>query len=342
MVGLLRAFARDVVRTRVSLALENALLRKQLEILERRRARPIRTRPRERAWLVALASMVPDWRRVVRVVEPATLVRWHRRGFRAYWEWKSRAPVDARRAVLRALILRIAGENPLWGSRRIEGELAKLGVVVSRRTVQRILRSSRPRAPRHGQTWRTFVRNHLNETWAADLFTVPTIWFETLHVLVLMKLGTREVVRWAVTEHPTQEWTAHQLREATAWCVGPRFLVRDRDAKLGRPFDDAARACGTRVRLTPPRAPQANAFVERLIGSVRRECLDHLIVLGRTSLERILDEYSRFYNEARPHQGIAQRTPSEVERPRVRAPPRCGRVIGRPVLGGLHHDYRIA
>jgi transposase InsO family protein len=350
MSGILRAafaLVRDLLRPRHALVLENAFLRKQVEILARRRGeRAIRTSAGERAWLVLLSSVVSDWRSSLSVVEPETLLRWHRRGFAAYWTWKSRSPssVRTRRAVLHALVHRLALENPLWGSRRIAGELRNLGLAISRRTVQRLLRvlGRRGRAPRR-QSWRTFLRNHLNQTWAADLFTVTTLSFQRLHVFVLMKLDTREVLRWAVTDHPTQEWTAQQLREATAWCRGPRFLVRDRDDKLGTRFDAVARACGTRVLLTPPRTPTANAFVERLIGSARREALDHLIVFDRRSLERILGEYfDGYYNAARPHQGLGQEIPAEIGRARARAPTGGARIVGRPVLGGLHHHYCVA
>lgn len=349
LVRAAAALTRDLVLPRFALVLENAFLRKQVEILARRRqGRALRSRPGERLWLVSLSRLVPDWRRLLRVVEPDTLLRWHRAGFRAFWAWRSRrhpvAARDVRRAALRPLVRRLALENPLWGSRRIQGELRKLGFAISRRTVQRLLRSLGPRAraPR-GQPWVTFLRNHLHQAWAVDLFSVTTLDFRQLYVFLLLKLDTREVLRWAVTDHPTQEWTSYQLREATAWCRGPRFLLRDRDDKLGAKFDAVAAACGTRVLRTPPRAPQANAFVERLVGSVRREALDHLIVFGRASLERILEEYFSHYNSARPHQGLGQQIPAELGRPRSLAPPTlASRVVGRPVLHGLHHDYRIA
>lgn len=334
------AMIRDAVRSRLALALENAFLRKQVEILRRRReGRALHTTASERVWLYALSRVTADWRSLLHVVDPETLLEWRRRGYRAFWTFKSRHRRSARRItpVLRALIVEMALRNPLWGAEKIASEiLQKLKIPVSTSSVKRVLRRL-PRRPRRGQSWPVFVRNHLNQILACDFFTTTTWSFRQIYVLFFLKLDTREVVHWAASEHPTREWTTQQLREATAWCRGPRFLIRDRDDRFGPGFDDVARACGTRVLRTPVRTPVANAYAERLVGSIRRECLDHLCIRSQRSLEAFLREYFDYYNSARPHQALERRVPREVYHPRDR--PSVGSIARRPVLGGLHHDY---
>lgn len=323
MWGILRSaacLARDILRSRAELILENAFLRAQLSLHQRRHPR-VRTAGGEGLALTLFTSVVRTWQETLRVVKPATLIAWHRSGFAAYWAWKTGVRKQRRTSgdVL-AIIQRLARENPLWGSERIVGELAKLGVTVSRSTVQRILRDLGPRPRSHGeQRWSTFVRNHLNQTWACDFFTVPTWSFKQIYVFFVMALGTREVVHFGVTDRPTQARTAQQLREATLFSQGPRFLVRDRDSRFGPSFDAVAEACGTEILTTPLRCPQANAFAERLVGSIRRECLDHLIVANERSLPRVVREYVDYYNTSRPHQGLSQSIPAEARSPPARS-----------------------
>jgi len=229
----------------------------------------------------------------------------------------------------------MAKDNRLWGAERIRGELLKLGIRVSKRTIQRYLRPLRRKGP-SGQRWLTFVHNHLDDTWACDFVQTYDILFRPIFAFFLVHLGTRRVVHFNVTRQPSRHWVAQQLREATPWCDGPRFLLRDRDDKFGPEFDAVAKACGTRVLRTPIRAPTANAFCERFVGSVRRECLDHIVIVSERQMRARLAEYVEYFNRSRPHQGTGQSVPLGTTHPGA------GTVIALPVLGGLHHDYRRA
>jgi transposase InsO family protein len=232
----------------------------------------------------------------------------------------------------------MAGENRLWGAERIRGELWKLGIRVAKRTVQRYMRGARPPSTRRGQSWATFLRNHT--VWACDFLQTYDIWFRPVFAFFIVDVNTRRVVHVAVTRAPTRHWTAQQLRNATPFGQGPRFLLRDRDDKFGPIFDRVAQGAGTRVVRTAVQAPLMNSVCERFLGSVRRECLDHLIILSETHLRHVLADYAlSYFNTARPHQGIGQRIPVPGERVRARF---VGPVTALPVLGGLHHDYRVA
>jgi transposase InsO family protein len=270
------------------------------------------------------------------LVRPETVLRWHRRGWRLFWRWKSRSPLGRPRLnpEVRELISDIAKENPLWGSERIRGELLKLGIAVSKRSIQRY--RGRGTVPPPGQSWRTFLANHAHAIWAADLCTVQTLTFKTLYVLVLIAHGRRELVHVAVTAHPAAAWVWRQLVEATAWGRRSRFLLRDRDAVYGGDFGSRLAALGIEQLLTPVRAPRANAVAERLIGTLRRECLDHLIVVNERHLRAVLTEFAGYYNEARPHRTLGLETPLPADHPTV------GPIRARPVLGGLHHTYERA
>jgi transposase InsO family protein len=235
------------------------------------------------------------------------------------------------------LILRLASENPRWGSVRIVGELRALGFAVSARTVSRYRDRARRRPP--SQSWRTFLRNHAPHIWAVDLFTVQTIAMRTLYVVVFISHGRRRIVHVNVTRHPTAAWLWRQLIEATPWGAQPRFLIRDRDRSYGADFIPKAARIGIETVLTPVRAPNANAIAERVIGTLRRECLDHVIVFNARHLRRVLHEYVGHYNRMRPHRSLALDSP-EGRPPQRR--PRLGRVQSRPVLGGLHHEYEWA
>ena len=229
----------------------------------------------------------------------------------------------------------MARENRTWGAVRIVGELRALGIEVSASTV-RVYRGEALRRP-PSPSWRTFLRLHAPQIWAADFFTVQTLTFRTLYVFVVLGHQRREIVYWNVTAHPTAAWVWQQIIEATPWSTTPRFLIRDRDRSYDGDFVRRARAIGIQTVLTPVHAPQANALAERVFGTIRRECLDHLIVLNEAHLRLVLREYVAYYNDARPHRSLALEPPAG---PRVLAPPsRRASVVGAPVLGGLHHVY---
>ena len=329
----------DATRTKQQLLAENAMLRQQL-IIATRNTRPRRwpIRPWDRALLVVMSAFAVHWRDALLIVNPDTLLRWHRQGFKLFWRRKTRhgRPRSSPLAPETIELIRaMAAYNKLWGAERIRGELLKLGIHVSKRTIQKYMRPVR-RTRRSGQRWMTFVRNHVHETWACDFVQTYDILFRPIFAFFIIELGTRRVVHFNVTRQPSGRWTAQQLREATAWCKGPRFLIRDRDDKFGGGFDAVAKACGTRVLKTPVRAPTANAFCERFIGSARRECLDHVIILSEKQMRARLQEYIKYFNGSRPHQGNAQRVPNGT------AHTTEGRVISLPVLGGLHYEYRRA
>jgi transposase InsO family protein len=240
-----------------------------------------------------------------------------------------------------ALIRQMARENRLWGAERIRGELLKLGIAVGKRTVQRRMRRDRPPRPA-GQTWAPFLRTHGRGIWACDFLQLTDLFFRPVFAFFVVELGSRRVVHVGVTRAPTDAWVAQQLREATPEGVGPRFLIHDHDAKYGSAFARVAAASAIEVIRTPIRAPRANATCELFLGTVRRECVDHLLVLGERHLGRILAEYVRHFNGARPHQGIAQRTPLSTNAMASSRRGVTGRVVAVPVLGGLHHEYRSA
>jgi putative transposase len=338
--GVASGFIADLTRSRAELITENAILRQQLTVAARAVKRPA-FHVHERGLLVLLASLHRQWRHALLLVKPETLLRWHRDGFRLFWRRKSRSrsPHEPRVAPdVVALIHRMATENRLWGAERIRGELLKLGVRVAKRTVQRYMRGVRPPRPRGGQSWRTFLRNHT--VWACDFLQSYDIWFRPIFAFFIVDVNAKRVVHAAVTRAPTQAWTAQQLRNTTPLGHGPRFIIRDRDDKFGAVFDRVAKGAGARVLRTAVQAPLMNAVCERFLGSVRRECLDHIVILSEEHLRRVLDEYAlNYFNTARPHQGIGQRSPVASEH--VRAP-FAGSVTAMPVLGGLHHDYRAA
>jgi len=332
--------ATDARRSRADLLLENALLRHQLVVLGRSVTRP-RLTATDRGLLVLLASRLRTWADALVIVRPETVLRWHRQGLRLFWRRKSRAATCASRLPREtiALIQQMARENRLWGADRIRGELLKLDIRVSKRTIQRYLRLTRPARPSR-QAWSAFVRNHAGEIWACDFLPVTDLLFRPLYAFFVVALGTRRVVHIGVTRHPTDAWVTQQLREATPFDEQPRFLIRDNDGKYGPRFDRLAVASGIRVLRTPVRAPRANATCERFLGSVRRECLDHVLIVGERHLRRVLKEYAAYFNGARPHQGLGQRVPQPQPTP---PPVECGgTVVAIPVLGGLHHDYQHA
>jgi len=276
-------------------------------------------------------------------VQPETLLRWHRQGFRLVWRARSAAASQRPQvsAETLAAIQRLAAENRLWGAERIRGELLKLGIRVGKRTVRRHMGAARPLRPGGvGQPWATFLRNHAHETWACDFLQVVDLGFRSLCAFFVVELGSRGVVHVGVTRHPTDAWVAQQLREATPFDQRPRSLIQDNDRKYGPAFARVAAGSRIAVLRTPVRAPRANATGERFLGSVRRECLDHVLVPGEGHLRRVLREYAGYCNTARPHQGLGQAVPS-VPKPTSPSRP-AAPFVAIPVLGGLHHDYRRA
>lgn len=345
-------FAQNLVRSQNALAAENLFLRKQLTFFVEREQTPRRTNNATRVAMAALTRLF-EWKNALIVVKPDTLVRWHRKGFRLFWSWKSRPkgrpPVPEE---LKKLIVEMATANVLWGEERIAHELlVKLGIRVSPRTVRKYMpsRDDSDRAARHSsQRWSTFVRNHAKATIAADFLTVVTARFQFLYVFVLMEVGTRRILHVNLTTHPNAEWTLQQFREAIPSEHGNRFVIVDRDSKFSEDLRKSVRAMGVRVLRAPPFAPQANSYCERLLGTTRRECLDFLIPLSERHLRCLLREWRNYYNRARPHSSLGPNVPEPVgDLPVAPASPRHSiptglRVVSTPTLGALHHDYRLA
>lgn len=334
MTGLME----DAFRSRRELVAENMILRQQLIVASRKVKKPC-FRPQERGLLVFLSSIVRRWREAVLLVKLDTIVRWHREGFRLLWSRKSksgrvwRSPL-AKEAI--ELIKRMSRENRLWGAEGIRGELLKLGIHVSKRTVQKYMRQEGSRGPHDGQTWKTFLKNH--STWACDFLQLYDVWFRPIFAFFIVDVNTRRVVHVGVTRAPTEEWTAQQLREVTPFGSGPQLLIRDGDTKYGAAFDRVAEGADIEVVQIAPCAPRMNSVCERFLGGIRRECLDHVIILGEGQLRSVLSEYVEpYFNTARPHQGIGQRIPAGRS---AIASESGGKIDTFPVLNGLHHDYR--
>ncbi len=303
-----------LTRSKPQLVAENASLRQQRLVVRRGVERP-RCTPADRALLVLLASRVRAWRQALLSVKPETLLRWHRELFRRFWHRKSGARSVARRASVSdetiALIRELAAANQLWGAERIRGELLKRGIRVAKTTVQRHMRDARP-PRRDGQAWAAFLCNHAPAIWACDFLPVTDLRFRPLHAFFVIAHGSRRVVPVGVTRHPTDAWVAQQLREATPFGERPRYLARDRDSKYGPAFARVAAATGSTELRTAYRAPRQNATCERFLGSVRRACLDHVLILGEAHPRRVLREYVRYCNQDRPHQGIRQHIPGDA------------------------------
>ena len=316
------------------LALENLALRQQLAVYKRTVSRPPLRRT-DRLFWVALARVWADWRRPLVIVTPDTVLRWQRRRFRQYWTKRSARPTGGRppvNAEINALVRRMATANPLWGAPRIHAELLKLGIDVSERTVSRLM--PRRRTP-PSQTWQTFLANHVRDLVSIDFFTVPTARLRVLFVLVVLAHHRRRVLHFNVTEHPTAHWTAQQIVNAFPDDSAPSYLLHDRDQVYGEPF--RRRVKGVRIEevLTAPHSPWQNPFAERLIGSIRRECLNHVLVLGERHLRRVLLRYFAYYHQARTHLSLDKDAPDS----RPIEPPERGTIIPIPEVGGLHHRY---
>ena len=321
-------------KSKSRLEAENATLRHQVMVLRRQVRGRVYLTNLDRLFLVQLYYWFPSILRVLAIVQPATVVRWHRAGFRCYWRWKSRARGGRPQinTELSALIRRMSIESPLWGAPRIHGELLKLGLDVAQSSVAKYM--VKRRGP-PSQRWRTFLRNHAPDIAAMDLFVVPTIGFDLLYAFVIVRLDRRDLVWINVTANPTDEWIARQLTEAFPWGEAPRYLIRDRDQIYGSIVTSRIRAMGIRDKPTAPASPWQNGFAERLIGSIRRECVDYFIVLGEAHLRRILRTYAGYYNDIRTHRSLDL----DKDAPVSRAVQQTGIISSRPMLGGLHHHY---
>ncbi len=322
----------DLLRSRATLEAEILVLRQQINVLRRGAPRKLAFNPIDRLIFTSLYRLFPQTCNALAIVKPDTVVRWHRAGFRSYWRWKSERRCGRPTVPLeiRCLIREMSIANPLWGAPRIHGELLKLGIDIGQTSVAKYM--ARRRAP-PSQGWRTFLRNHADGIAAMDLFVVPTISFRLLYGLLIMGHGRRQILWFGVTAHPTAEWIANQLTEACGWEQVPRYLIRDRDGAYGEIFVRRVRSIGIRDRPTSPRSPWQNAYAERLIGSIRRECIDHIVVFGERHLRHVLLSYMTYYNSARTHLSLNK------DAPVPRAADTAGRIICQPILGGLHHQY---
>jgi len=327
----LGGFVTDLFKSRCRLEAENLLLRHQLTIALRASPR-LRLLGSDRALLLWMTRLWPSLLDAVRVVQPETVLRWHRAGFKMLWRWKSchkagRPKIDHG---LRTLIRRMSRENPLWGASRIHGELLMLGFEVAQSTVSKyMVRSGMPPS----QNWKTFLRNHAQAIAAIDLCVVPTLTFDLLFAFLVLGHGRRQLLWFEVTRHPTAEWLARQINEAFPWTSAPAYLVRDNDRAYGHVFTSRVRAMGIRDRPISPGSPWQNGIAERLIGTLRRECLDQVVIFSEMHLRRILSAYAAYYNQARTHMAL-QKDP-----PLHRAVQRSGAIFAIPTLAGLHHQY---
>ncbi len=316
------------------LVLENIALRQQLRAVKRTTA-CLHLRPRDRLFWIVLARIWRNWRTALVLVQPDTVVRWHRDWLRRRWARQSRPRPGGRPIIdpqIRALIRKMTNANPLWGAPRIHGELRTLGVDVSERTVSRLL-ERRPRPP--AQTWRTFLANHLAAAASMDFFTVPTLTGRVLFVLVVLSHRRRRIVHVNVSDHPTANWSAQQVVDAFPDDTAPRWLHRDRDGIYGEAFRRRLASMGIAEVISAPASPWQNPYVERLIGSIRRECLDHVIIINEAHLRRVLTTYTRYYHQTRTHLGLEKDAPDH----RPVSGTSTGPIVEIPEVGGLHHRY---
>jgi putative transposase len=321
-------------RSRLALELEILALRHQLTVYQRSKTKP-RLRPTDRIFWAWLSRVWSGWQNTLLFVKPATVIAWQRRRFREHWTRLSRQRRPGRPAVpveVRKLIRRMSQANPTWGAPRIVGELAKLGIVVAESTVHKYM--CRRRKP-PSLTWRAFLSNHAPDLVAIDFFVVPTVRFEVLFVLIVLAHHRRRIVHFGVTQHPTAQWTAQQIVNAFPWDEAPRYLLRDRDGVYGQAFRSRVRSMGIEEVMTAPESPWQDAYAERLIGSIRRECLDHVIVLNEDHLRRVLRSYFSYYHDWRTHLALDRDCPE----PRRVQGAEAGVIIEVPEVGGLHHHY---
>ena len=312
--------------------LENLALRHQLHVLRRQRPGRPRLFTIDRLAWVWLYRLWPRCLDTMVLVKPATVVQWHRQGFRLFWRWRSRSGRPSVDREVRDLIRQMSGANPLWGAPRIHGELLKLGLEISQATVAKYM-LRRPRTP--SPTWRSFLRNQAAGIAAIDMFVVASASFRLLYVMIILTHDRRRIVRFDVTRNPTAGWLARQVTEAFPWDTAPRYLLRDRDASYGQDFRKQVDAMGIAEVVSAARSPWQNAYVERVIGSIRRECLDHIIVCNERHLRRVLFSYADYYHRSRTHLSLDKDCPD----PRPVMPPGSGRIVAIPQVNGLYHRY---
>jgi putative transposase len=338
VMSALLAFVVALCRSRTSLCLENLALRHQVAIYKQTIPRP-RLHPTDRLFWAWLSRLWSGWQEALAFVQPRTVIAWQRKHFRAHWRRLSQRGTPGRPALakeVRDLIRQMWQANPTWGSPRIVGELRKLGIEVAKSTVEKY----RPRSKKLlSPTWKAFLKNHVQDLVALDFFVVPTVTFRVLFVLVILAHERRRIIHFSITEHPTAQWTAQQVVEAFPWDEAPRYLLRDRDPIYGTYFRQRVRHMGIHEVVTAPRSPWQNPYIERVIGSIRRECLDHVIVLHERHLQRLLTGYCAYYHPWRTHLSLAMDCPQS----RPIQPAACGQVLAVPEAGGLHHHYeRVA
>ena len=321
-------------RSSASLRLENLALRHQLAVYKQRGPRP-RLRQSDRVFWAWLARLWSGWHAALAFVQPRTVIVWQRKRFRDHWRRLSQQGTPGRPAIIkevRDLIRAMWQANPTWGSPRIVGELRKLGLNVATSTVEKYRpRVRKPSSP----PWKTFLTNHIDDIVACDFFLVPTATFRVLFVFILLAHERRRIVHFTITEQPTAQWTAQQIVEAFPWDTAPRYLLRDRDSIYGTAFQLRVKNLGIEEVKIAPHSPWQNPYCERLIGSIRREVLDHVIVLNEQHLRRVLTAYISYYHHFRTHLSLDMDCPH----PRAVQPPATGRVIALPEVGGLHHHY---
>jgi hypothetical protein len=320
------------VRSRAELALGLIALRHQVAVLNRQRVGRLRLCSVDRLVWVWLYRLWPRCLETMVLVKPATVVQWHRQGFRLYWRWRSRSGRKPMHTETRKLIRQICLANPLWGAPRIHGELLKLGIKISQATVAKYM-LRRPYSP--SPSWPSFLRNQALGIAAIDMFIVPSATFQLLFVMLILAHDRRKIVRFDVTQHPTAGWLSRQVTEAFPWDSAPRFLLRDRDASYGEVFSTRVEAMGITEVITAARSPWQNPYVERVIGSIRRECLDHFIIFNERHLHRVLSSYEHYYHRTRTHLSLRKDCPD----PRPVHPPKRGKVIAIAQVGSLHHRY---
>jgi Integrase core domain len=319
-------------RSRAALEAEILVLRHQLNVLRRKSPKRLAFGNIDRLVFAGLYRVAPGVLDALKILKPQTMIRWHRAGFRAYWRWKSRlgAGRPTTQADIRQLIRDMSAANPLWGAPRIHGELLKLGIDVGQTTVAKYM--VRRRQP-PSQGWKTFLHDHADGIASMDLFVVPTISFRLLYGFLILQHSRRELLWLGVTARPSAHWIARQLTEAYGWQQAPQYIIRDRDCLYGDVVIQRLRAMGIRDRPISPRSPWQNGYSERLIGSIRRDCLDHVVVFGERHLRHLLNSYQKYYNEARTHLSLHK------DAPVPRAVHTVGLPLAMPVLGGLHHQY---
>ena len=336
MLKLMRSIVSVLARrfsSRAVLQLENLALRHQLHVLRRQRPGRPRLLTIDRLLWVWLYRLWPRCLDTMMLVEPATVIQWHRQGFRLYWRWRSRSGRPSVDREVRKLIGEMSSANPLWGAPRIHGELLKLGIEISQATVAKYMVRRRA-SP--SPTWRSFLLNHAAGIAAIDMFVVASVSFRLLYVMIILAHDRRKIIYTAVTEHSTAARLSRQVTEAFPWDTAPRYLLRDRDASYGQHFRKRVAAMGITEVITAPRPPWQNACIERVIGSIRRECLDHIVIFNERHLRRVLSSYVDYYQRTRTHLSLDKDCPDL----RPIQPPRIGKVVVIPKVAGLHHRYQ--